>query len=249
MAAEQGGPSGATTSIEDASPAQLIAELRSPLNSKEADLRVKRLIKLSAARCPEEAPEAMACIIFQSNHSSGGEPGRDWRSLSNFAHREFAVDIATDHLSLRGSFSSVEGLFQGLKFNLTEQFACGGLLVGAKAGSILEPLKAGITAKLEEKLAASPENMEGFVALQSCRLLLRAAPGATGVPELATLQRRRGSTLAQADAGLTLLACQLFMYAQSAAARELLAATADLHLEEFNDGGAPSRRARRRPSA
>ena len=51
-------------------------------------------------------------------------------ALPNLARRDFAVDLELPSIRVHGTYSSVEALYQGLKFTVPEQFAVGGALEG-----------------------------------------------------------------------------------------------------------------------
>ena len=46
-------------------------------------------------------------------------PGIEWRFLSNLAYRPFEAKVSTPDIAVSATFTSVEGLYQGLKFNLS----------------------------------------------------------------------------------------------------------------------------------
>jgi len=192
----------------------------------------KQLGNLTAARCSDAAsvPPRADLIIFKA----AVPPGSGWRYLSNFAGRNFEVDVSNAYLRVVGTFGCVESLYQGLKFNLVEQFARGGKLDGEEAVRVLETIKPGIAAKYEKKQGEGPA--DGFVALNVSLLWGdKLAAVRASSPELATLDRSRPAAFTQIDSGLILLACQLLMFSQSAPARELLLSTSEQPLEEFSD--------------
>ena len=135
-------------------------------------------------------------------------PSEQWRHLSNGARHEFTVSVsAPPHLELAGAtFSSVDALFQGVHFNLPAALAVGGALDG-------------------DAQTASRLWSEG--ALQAARA--RAAA-------VATLDRTRRAVLTQLDSGLTMLACQLLMYAANEEARSSLLSTGEHPIEQTFDG-------------
>ena len=152
--------------------------------------------------------------------------------LSNLSRREFRAQLDTPKLD--ATFSSVEGLYQGLKFNLPEQFAKGGALHGAAGSAALEAASKGSAEKLAKK-SGNPAS-EGLTALMASRMFgdkLKALQ--KHARALKELDRTRPAAPTLVDAGLCLLACQLLMLSQNGEAAELLLKTGEAPLEEYCD--------------
>ena len=172
-------------------------------------------------------------IVFKSAYP----PGSEWCFLSNLARREFFVDLQLPHLSVKGTFSSVEALYQGLKFDAPEQFAIGGALEGEAGMAALEGAKPGSAAKVTKSYEKCGGASEGVLTVMISRCFGDAlARLRRQAPPLALLDRPRpNAPPTQLDAMMGLLACQLTMLSQNADARELLLKTGDALLEEYTE--------------
>ena len=153
-------------------------------DAKKLGDQCKELAKLTSKRCSGKVllPPPSEMIIFQA----AVPPGSDWRYLSNLTRREYRVDVSTEELFIAATFTSVESLFQGLKFNLVQEFALGGALEGEAGIALVNVAKPGFIEKYAKKASEGPA--DGFVALFVSRLWGDALAVARATsPALATL--------------------------------------------------------------
>ena len=182
--------------------------------------------------------QLLQTVRFKSNFPKDSE----YRRLSNFCSREFTVLLPQLVSPRPVTFSSVEALYQGLKFTLTEQFGCGHLLDGERGVDTL------VAAKGESANKYRAAIQSGFAGKLPC-MIEKAVKPPKERPDhmdgvLEKLQQQPGLeafarrvTLKQNDKALVLLACQLFMYSENESARVLLLSTGRYRLEEHDDTG------------
>ena len=190
----------------------------------------------------------MAAVEEPIRFKGSYPPGSEWRYLSNLTDREFSAQLA-GLVPTRSRFGSVEALYQGLKFTATSEFAEGGLLAGKtgietmvasdkpKYRNVWERYKDTGFAGGHIAMAISRENYAPSVHARTAGLRERLRKQS---PRLAGFMRRRQSYNDyddRYDRGLTLLGCQLLMYAQNAGARRLLLQTGEAPLEEWAQPG------------
>ena len=180
-------------------------------------------------------------IRFKSNYP----PRSVWRYLSNLAERQFDVHI-DGLVPVKRRYGSVEALFQGLKFTLTDEFAEGGLLAGdAGVTTMVACGKTSFSRRLPGKIKSG---FGGSVALAiahekyAVRVTPKVGPSLLERLQahagLSDFEKRHPGWADKHDQALALLACQLLMYSQHARARQLLLSTGDCPLEEWADPAA-----------